>query len=400
MPLRDAVALIRGKKGTKVGLTVLRQGEKTERFSIEIVRDTIDLEEQAAKLHFEERDVDGRKMKLAVLDLPSFYGDVDPTKRQCTDDVAKLLAQVRKEKADGLLLDLSRNGGGLLQHAVEISGYFLREGDVVAIENGHGQKQVLRDRDDSVLYNGPMVVAVSRVSASAAEILAGALKDYQRAVIVGDDHTFGKGTVQTVSTLPPGEGALKITTGLFFRPGGQSTQHSGVSSDVTMPSFLVGADDDFGEKTQPYSLPPESIAPFLSDDANAQAGPEHWQRITPGTVAVLAERSKRRVDKDSEFTELREKIAEAKANNGIVRLSEILKQQEEAKAAGTKGAKSARATSSATDAGARTSSAALGESASTDGLPPGGDEPGEDEVPNPQTKESLLILGDLVALAQ
>ena len=219
MPLRDAVALIRGKKGTKVGLTVLRQGEKTERFQVEIMRDTIDLEDQAAKLHFETREVDGKPLKLAVLDLPSFYGDADPTNRQCTDDVAKLLAQVKQEKADGLLLDLSRNGGGLLQHAVEISGFFVRKGEVVAIENGHGQKQVLRDPDGSILYAGPMVVLISRASASAAEIVAGALKDYQRAVIVGDDHTFGKGTVQTVSTLPPGEGALKITTGLFFRPG-------------------------------------------------------------------------------------------------------------------------------------------------------------------------------------
>ena len=155
MPLRDAVALIRGKKGTKVGLTVLRQGEKTERFSIEIMRDTIDLEDQAAKLRFETREVDGKPLKLAVLELPSFYGDADPTKRQCTDDVARLLAQVKQEKADGLLLDLSRNGGGLLQHAVEISGFFVRKGEVVAIENGRGQKQVLRDPDRSILYAGP-----------------------------------------------------------------------------------------------------------------------------------------------------------------------------------------------------------------------------------------------------
>jgi carboxyl-terminal processing protease len=309
MPLRDAVALIRGKKGTKVGLTVLRQSDKTERFSIEIVRDTIDLEEQAAKLRFEERDLDGKHLKLAVLELPSFYGDADPTKRQCTDDVTRLLAQVKQEKADGLLLDLSRNGGGLLQHAVEISGYFLREGEVVAIANGRGQKQMLRDPDRSTLYAGPLVVLISRVSASAAEILAGALKDYQRGVIVGDDHTFGKGTVQTVSTLPPGEGALKITTGLFFRPGGQSTQHSGVPADVVMPSFLAGVGDEFGEKTQPYSLPPESIAPFLSDSANAEKGPDRWRRVTPGTVAVLSN-SKRRIEANAEFVELREKIAE------------------------------------------------------------------------------------------
>ncbi|NNL68097.1 MAG: PDZ domain-containing protein, partial [Myxococcales bacterium] len=198
MPLRDAVSKIRGKAGTKVGLTVLRnEGGTLRKFNTEIVRDKIDLAEQAAQLRFEERDVDGREFKLAILELPSFYGDADPTKRQCTEDVKKLLAEVRKEKADGLLLDLSRNGGGLLQHAVEISGYFIREGEVVGIQDARGRRQILTDDDEGILYSGPMVVHTSRVSASASEILAGALKDYGRAVIVGDDHTFGKGTVQT-----------------------------------------------------------------------------------------------------------------------------------------------------------------------------------------------------------
>ena len=394
MPLRDAVALIRGKKGTKVGLTVLRQSEKTERFSIEIMRDTIDLEDQAAKLRFESREVDGKPLKLAVLELPSFYGDADPTNRQCTDDVARLLAQVKQEKADGLLLDLSRNGGGLLQHAVELSGFFVRKGEVVAIENGRGQKQVLRDPDGSILYAGPLVVLISRASASAAEIVAGALKDFQRAVIVGDDHTFGKGTVQTVSTLPPGEGALKITTGLFFRPGGQSTQHSGVASDVSMPSFLSGADDEFGEKTQPYSLPPESISPFLGDTANPPDGPDHWNRITPGTLAVLSERSKRRVDANAEFSDLREKIAEAKANNGVVRLSEILKQQQEAKAEGA-------ATPVGEGASKGSAAGVVGEGASAAGLTPDTDAGGpDDETRSPQFQEALLILTDLVTLAR
>ena len=394
LPLRDAVALIRGKKGTKVGLTVLRQGEKTERFSIEILRDTIDLEDQAAKLHFESREVDGKPLKLAVLELPSFYGDADPTKRQCTDDVARLLEQVKLEKADGLLLDMSRNGGGLLQHAVELSGFFVRKGEVVAIENGRGQKQVLRDPDASIRYAGPLVVLISRASASAAEIVAGALKDFQRAVIVGDDHTFGKGTVQTVSTLPPGEGALKITTGMFFRPGGQSTQHSGVPSDVPLPSFLSGADDEFGEKTQPYSLPPESISPFLGDTANPPDGPDHWNRITPGTVAVLSERSKRRVESNAEFIELRGKIAEAKANNGVIRLSEILKQQEQAKAEG--------AATAVGEAAPKTSSTGVvGEGASAAGLTPEANADGpDDENRSPQFQEALLVLTDLITLSR
>jgi len=253
---------------------------------------------------------------------------------------------------------------------------------------------VLRDPDGSIRYAGPMVVLISRASASAAEIVAGALKDYQRAVIVGDDHTFGKGTVQTVSTLPPGEGALKITTGLFFRPGGQSTQHSGVSSDVVMPSFLSGADDEFGEKTQPYSLPPERISPFLADTGNAPEGPDHWDRITPGTVAVLNERSKRRIDANPKFIELREKIAEAKANNGVVRLSEILKQQQEAKAEGA-------ATPIGEGATKGSAAGVVGEGASAAGLTPNTDasDP-DDETRSPQYQEALFILTDLVTLSR
>ncbi len=155
MPLRDSVGLIRGKKGTKVGLTVLREGGKTERFSVTIVRDEIDLSDYAAKLRFEDHQVGDRTLKLAILDLPSFYGDPDPGKRQSTNDVARLLRQVNEEKADGLLLDLSRNGGGLLPHAVTISGFFIKEGEVVSIENSRGQQQMQADRDSRVLYSGP-----------------------------------------------------------------------------------------------------------------------------------------------------------------------------------------------------------------------------------------------------
>jgi carboxyl-terminal processing protease len=237
------------------------------------------------------------------------------------------------------------------------------------------------------------VVLISRVSASAAEIVAGALKDYQRGVIVGDDHTFGKGTVQTVSTLPPGEGALKITTGLFFRPGGQSTQHSGVPSDVVMPSFLSGVGDEFGEKTQPYSLPTESIAPFLSDSANSASGPDRWRPITPGTVDVLSKRSKRRIEANAEFGELREKIAEAKANNGVVRLSDILKQQEQARAEGA-----AKAVGEGT--ASRSATGVIGEGATAAGIPPEAEvEDPDEESRSPQVEEALLILADLITLA-
>ena len=328
MPLREAVSLIRGEKGTEVRLTILRQAETTERFTVSIVREEINLEDQAAKLRFELRDVDGETLNLAILELPSFYGDSDPSKRQCTDDVKRLLGEVKLAHADGLVLDLSRNGGGLLTHAVTVSGFFLRKGEIVKVQNARGQQEVLSDRDESILYSGPLVVHTSRVSASAAEILAGALKDYKRAVITGDDHTFGKGTVQTVSSLAPGLGALKITTAMFYRPGGKSTQHGGVEADVVIPSMLGG--DDFGEKHQPYSIEASEIASFQSSYAIANAGANRWRVISKEIVEKLAQESKLRVDASSEFAEVYKNLKESEENAGVIRLAEILKKREEA----------------------------------------------------------------------
>jgi len=328
MPLREAVSLIRGKKGSKVRLTVLRQGEHTERFPVTIVRDTINLEDQAAKLRFEDREVDGKPIKLAILELPSFYGGSGPTERQATTDVENLLREVAANHADGLLLDLSRNGGGLLDHAVTISGFFLRKGEIVGVENARGERQILSDNDERILFSGPMVVHTSRVSASAAEILAGALKDYKRAVITGDDHTFGKGTVQTVSSLPLGQGAIKVTTGMYFRPGGKSTQNTGVESQIVLPSLL--ANGEIGEKTQRYVLENQETAPFLSSYANAVPTVGRWHPVSSEVVEKLAARSAERVKKSEDFEEIREMLKEAEDNDGVVRLEEILKEQEKA----------------------------------------------------------------------
>ena len=360
MPLREAVALLRGKAGSRVNLTVLREGDSTERFNVAIVRDKIDLEEQAASLRTEEREVGGRKLKLAVLELPSFYGDTDPTQRQSTKDVERLLRQATAEKADGLLLDLSRNGGGLLQHAVAISGYFLRSGAIVAIENSDGDRQIQRDTDRDVLFSGPLVVLTSRVSASASEILAGALKDYRRAVIVGDDHTFGKGTVQTVSPLPHGDGALKITTQLFFRPGGLSTQHDGVASDIVIPSLLAG--EEYGEKSQRYSVPPHQTTAFLSETANGSES--RWKPLNVATLAELGRRSQQRVGANPEFAEIRKKLEEREKHPPAVQVAEFM--------------------------------------AERDQIAPDPSEPGAetDEEPRPEVDEALLVLADLVTLVR
>ncbi len=358
MPLRDAVARIRGKAGTKVTLTILREVEKTERFPITLVRDKIDLKERAAKLRFEERQIGERKVKLAVLELSSFYGDASSaTDRQCPDDVMKLLDQARRQGAEGLLLDLSTNGGGVLEHAVRISGFFVRSGEIVRIVDSRGQSKPLWDRDDKILWSGPMVVHTSRVSASASEILAGALKDYGRAVITGDDHTFGKGTVQTVSSLPPGLGALKITTALFFRPGGQSTQKDGVASDVAIPSPF--SRDGFGEASQEYALEGERIQPFLSRTANGKNGSgPRWKPLTEPVLSKLRERSQQRVESSQEFAELREQLGQA--DDGELVLAEILERQEEAEAEAS------------------------------------GQEESDEDRPTPQVEEALNVLADLV----
>jgi carboxyl-terminal processing protease len=387
MPLREAVRLIRGKKGSTVHLTVLRQGEETKRFALSIVRDKIDLAEQAASLRFETRKREGQDFKLAIIELPSFYGDSDPDKRQCTDDVERLLSQVIEAKADGLLLDLSRNGGGLLEHAVKISGFFIRKGEVVGVQNARGQLSVLSDRDERILYTGPMVVHVSRVSASASEILAGALKDYRRAVITGDDHTFGKGTVQTVTPLPPGLGALKITTARFFRPGGRSTQNDGVSSDVVIPSLL--ATEDLGERHQPFALSGEQISPLFGSYANAIGPSDLGSQVPPTTLAELVRSSSARVSKSEAFEKVREQLEEARMRDGVIKLADILKEREEAEA-------EVAANDTEVPDGIEVSDAGSAEAGGIDAVP----NEAEGEELDAQVKEALEVLADLVSLTQ
>ena len=373
MDLRDVVRMIRGKKGTAVRLAVLRQGASTERFTMRVVRDKINLEEQAAKLHFENAERDGRRLKLAVLELPSFYGDKETGSRQATDDVLRLLEKVKREKADGLVLDLSRNGGGLLEYAVRITGFFLTRGGVVAVGDSDTRSQVLDDPDSRIYYDGPLVVLTSRVTASAAEILAGAVKDYGRGVIVGDDHTFGKGSVQTVAPLPPGLGALKLTTALFFRPGGESTQQTGVTADIVLPSLT--AIPDFGEQYQPYSLPPRAIKPFGAADKPSSHG---FTPLDGATLQALESRSRERVGASERFAEVEKEVAKQRENDGVVRVAELLEK------------KDAHAVS---DAGA---GPLEGESAMVE--PPDAALAKEEEGPSAQLEEALQILADLVTM--
>jgi carboxyl-terminal processing protease len=223
-------------------------------------------------------------------------------------------------------LDLSRNGGGLLEDAVRISGFFLKKGPVVATQDTHRRKDILSDTDSEVLYSGPLVVLTSRLSASASEILAGALKDYKRALIVGADHTFGKGTVQVLQPLPLELGAMKVTTGMYFLPKGLSTQHRGVAADIVLPSLF--STDDIGEKTLDYSLPQVSIDAFFGNEVNSTDPSSRYAEVDSTLVSRLAQASAKRVAAEPKFQELRKEMAEMEKNRGPVKLSELRKKSE------------------------------------------------------------------------
>ncbi len=313
MDLRDVVRMIRGPKGSKVRLMVLRKtGETTERFPVTLTRAQIKLEDDAAAISYHERQVGDQKLNVALISLPSFYADNRRNGRSSAKDVERLLAEARKKNVDAVVLDLSNNGGGSLRDAVDISGLFISRGNVVkqsmrTTSDGAIHYEVLRSNSEGVAYPGPLVILNSRVSASASEIVSGTLQDYGRAVVVGSDHTFGKGSVQSVEYLPAGLGAVKTTVGMFFTPGGNSTQHQGVVSDIALAGLYAG--EDIGEKTLDYSLPPQKIRPFLSPEAYVREGADAWSVLDKSIIQRLAESSKDRVAKSEEFKKLKERLA-------------------------------------------------------------------------------------------
>jgi len=333
MELRDVVRKIRGPKGTKVRLQILRKKTdgQSERFVVDLVRDKIKLEDDAAQISYVDRDVNGEKKRVAVLNLPSFYADAKRGGRSSASDMKTLLKKAQADGAEALVLDLSQNGGGSLDDAVKIAGLFFKVGNVVkqSARDPNQGEMVLDDRDPSVDWPGPLVVLTSRISASASEIVAGTMKDYNRAVIVGGDSTFGKGSVQSVVPLTAGLGAVKVTVGMFFTPGGFSTQHKGVEADVVLPGPY--STDEFGEKHLDYSLPEAQLKPFISQDAFVTAGQGSWKKVEPSVVAQLKTRSAARVAKNTEFQKILDEMKKAKEKGKLIKLSESLKDTEKKK---------------------------------------------------------------------
>ena len=326
--LRDAVDLIRGKKGTEVRLSVKKPDG--HQMVIPIIRDVVEIAETFVKGTTVTDKVSGRT--FGYIKIPSFYRDYNGgTGRNCTDDLRKELRRLKKEKMTGLVLDLRNNGGGALSDAVSITGLFIESGPVVQVRNGEGKIRVLDDTNRSVEYDGPMVVLVNRFSASASEILAGALQDYGRALIVGDEHTHGKGTVQAMLNLDRELGiqgmakymplgAVKVTIQKFYRISGDSTQERGVTPDIVLPSRMDGLKS--GEKHLENALPWDKIKPVQYSRWNLGAD-----------LTKLQANSSKRVGADEGFAKIVERAQKAQQRRDetsqSLLLSKVIAEREE-----------------------------------------------------------------------
>lgn len=267
MRLTDAIKLIKGPKNTIVDLTVRRIDGSTE--IISLTRDVVELEESFAK----SANIIKGNQKFGLINLPKFYVDFnDYGERNAATDVAKEVERLKQEGAEGLILDLRDNGGGSLKTVVEMGGLFIKDGPIVQVQSGGETKEVYDDIDERVQWDGPLVILVNELSASASEILAAAMQDYKRAIVIGSKQTFGKGTVQNIIALNDvvrnsehGDlGAIKLTTQKFYRINGGSTQLEGVKSNVVVPdkySYI-----DIGER--------------------GQSNPLKWDKITPADYEV------------------------------------------------------------------------------------------------------------------
>ena len=286
MELDKVVDKIRGEKGTMVRLTIIPAdaADESETKEVRLIRDKIKLTDSLAKGQI----IDYPSMpRLGVIDLPQFY-------ENCARDVSLILDRFKKEKVNGIVLDLRRNGGGLLPEAVKLAGLFIEQGPMVQVIDSRQRKQVLQDNDSKIGYNGPLIVLVGKLSASASEIVAAALQDYGRAVVVGSQSTHGKGTVQTVMPLTnwvriKDPGKLKLTISKFYRIAGGTTQKQGVKPDLILPSPYDYM--EIGEATLPNSLAADHTDPLNYRRLN----------LVSDYIKELSSKSNDRIKKDQDF---------------------------------------------------------------------------------------------------
>jgi len=318
MKLRKIVKMIRGEKESIVRLKI-RPGDASDpsaRKEVVLVRDEVQLTANLARARVYQVPVDGETVSIGVIDLPSFYGSDEPNQPNSSDDVAELISKLEVQNIQGLILDLRGNGGGLLSEAVELAGLFIPEGPVVQVKSVQGGIRHHDDRDGKVFWDGPLVVLVSKFTASASEIVAGALQNYGRALVVGDKSTHGKGTVQGIFRMTPplfyslssnsdNYGATKVTVQKYYLPNGESTQLEGVKSDLVIPSV-----NDFlpiGEADLDHSLVWDTIQPLTF---GIGADPEFGSltMIDDSMIQSLREQSKLRMETLEEFTLLEDSI--------------------------------------------------------------------------------------------
>ncbi len=322
MKLNDVVSKIRGEAGTTVRLSVIPAGEN-ESVIYKIVRAKIQLEDSAA--HGEVFEIgEDRKVKVGVIDLPSFYQDMEgrrlqlPNYRSATRDVRNILEDFKSKDVDAVVLDLRQNGGGSLDEAVDLTGLFIDQGPVVQVMNYDNRVRRHNDIEAGMAWDGPLVVLTSKLSASASEILAGAVQDYRRGLVVGDRSTHGKGTVQSPQDLAEvlgyrlraNFGVLKITIQQFFRPNGDSTQKRGVLADITLPSITDHM--DIGEADLDYALDFRRID---SSDFTRN------NMVEGQMIAKLREQSTERVGQNKEFADLLKRIERFEARKERKRVS-------------------------------------------------------------------------------
>jgi len=312
--LDEVVQLIRGKKDTVVRLDVIAatNNDLSSSTIISITRNKVELEEQSAQSDIIEIEQFGHPRKIGIVDIPTFYVDFkalqkgDRNFKSTTRDVKKLIRDLVKQDVEAIVIDLRDNGGGSLQEAKLLTGLFIDRGPTVQIRSKSNRVDILDDRDSSVVYDGPLAVLVNRLSASASEIFAGAIQDYERGIIIGSQ-TFGKGTVQ--SLLPLNRGQLKLTQAKFYRISGESTQERGIIPDIEYPASYDP--DAIGESTLDHPLPWDKIN---ATNYRAKNSINHF-------VPELKSLHQHRVAENPEFDYLKEAFAYRKARNEIETVS-------------------------------------------------------------------------------